>query len=215
MSPVRVKGRSLRRSRTPRTCRSKTWSCTSSVGNARRWRPRRGAVHTPRGRRSCRGTATARSTVANRPSQIDHGPGGGPCPGASLPFNPSLRGGRSEQTGGCVQPVDDDDLPRRRKPEHAARAAAHAAGPVGNPDRGEAVLRSAGQRRDVRRGKPDRRNDGVGRGGLGSGVGQGWPRVSDRKVRRRAVRAVDRQPREGRPVRPRARHLEPEPAAGV
>ena len=36
--------------------------------------------------------------------QIDHGPGGGPCPGASLPFNPSLTGGATNLQAGAFSP---------------------------------------------------------------------------------------------------------------
>jgi DNA-binding beta-propeller fold protein YncE len=36
--------------------------------------------------------------------QIDHGPGGGPCPGASLPFSPSLTGGATNVNAGAFSP---------------------------------------------------------------------------------------------------------------
>ena len=36
--------------------------------------------------------------------QIEHGPGGGPCPGASLPFNPSLTGGATNIQAGSFSP---------------------------------------------------------------------------------------------------------------
>jgi hypothetical protein len=36
--------------------------------------------------------------------QIDHGPGGGPCPGASLPFTPSLTGGATNLQAGAFSP---------------------------------------------------------------------------------------------------------------
>ncbi len=35
---------------------------------------------------------------------IEHGPGGGPCPGASLPFNPSLTGGATNVNAGAFSP---------------------------------------------------------------------------------------------------------------
>ncbi len=35
---------------------------------------------------------------------IDHGPGGGPCPGASLPFTPSLTGGATNVNAGAFSP---------------------------------------------------------------------------------------------------------------
>ncbi len=35
---------------------------------------------------------------------IDHGPGGDPCPGASLPFNPSLTGGATNVNAGAFSP---------------------------------------------------------------------------------------------------------------
>ena len=36
--------------------------------------------------------------------QIEHGPGGGPCPGASLPFNPSLTAGATSNQAGGFSP---------------------------------------------------------------------------------------------------------------
>ncbi len=36
--------------------------------------------------------------------QIEHGPNGGPCPGASLPFNPSLTGGATNVNAGAFSP---------------------------------------------------------------------------------------------------------------
>ncbi len=36
--------------------------------------------------------------------QIEHGPAGGPCPGASLPFNPSLTGGATNLQAGAFSP---------------------------------------------------------------------------------------------------------------
>jgi hypothetical protein len=36
--------------------------------------------------------------------QIEHGPDGGPCPGASLPFNPSLAGGATNIQAGAFSP---------------------------------------------------------------------------------------------------------------
>ncbi len=36
--------------------------------------------------------------------QIDHGPGGGPCPGASLPFDPSLTAGTTNVQAGAFSP---------------------------------------------------------------------------------------------------------------
>ena len=58
--------------------------------------------------------------------QITSGPNGGPCPGASLPFAPYADGGHDEHPGGRVQPVHDDDEPRRRPAEPAGDLAAHA-----------------------------------------------------------------------------------------
>ncbi len=37
--------------------------------------------------------------------QIDHGPGGGPCPGASLPFSPVLTGGTTNINAGGFSPL--------------------------------------------------------------------------------------------------------------
>ena len=37
--------------------------------------------------------------------QIEHGPGGGPCPGASLPFSPSLTGGATNIQAGAFSPL--------------------------------------------------------------------------------------------------------------
>jgi hypothetical protein len=37
--------------------------------------------------------------------RIDHGPGGGPCPGASLPFNPTLTGGTTNINAGGFSPL--------------------------------------------------------------------------------------------------------------
>ncbi len=37
--------------------------------------------------------------------QIEHGPGGGPCPGASLPFNPSVTGGATNIQAGAFSPL--------------------------------------------------------------------------------------------------------------
>jgi hypothetical protein len=45
------------------------------------------------------GPVTAESSF-----NIDHGPGGGPCPGASLPFNPSLTGGATNVNAGAFSP---------------------------------------------------------------------------------------------------------------
>ncbi len=36
--------------------------------------------------------------------KIEHGPGGGPCPGAGLPFNPSLTGGATNVNAGAFSP---------------------------------------------------------------------------------------------------------------
>ncbi len=36
--------------------------------------------------------------------KIDHGPGGGPCPGAALPFSPSLTGGATNVNAGAFSP---------------------------------------------------------------------------------------------------------------
>ncbi len=45
------------------------------------------------------GPVTAESSF-----NIEHGPGGGPCPGASLPFNPSLAGGATNVNAGAFSP---------------------------------------------------------------------------------------------------------------
>jgi hypothetical protein len=45
------------------------------------------------------GPVTAESSF-----NIDHGPGGGPCPDASLPFNPSLTGGAENVNAGAFSP---------------------------------------------------------------------------------------------------------------
>ncbi len=37
--------------------------------------------------------------------QIEHGPGGGPCPGATLPFNPSVTGGATNIQAGAFSPL--------------------------------------------------------------------------------------------------------------
>jgi hypothetical protein len=37
--------------------------------------------------------------------QIDHGPGGGPCPGATLPFSPSVTGGATNIQAGAFSPL--------------------------------------------------------------------------------------------------------------
>ncbi len=37
--------------------------------------------------------------------QIDHGPGGGPCPGASLPFSPIVTGGATNLQAGAFSPL--------------------------------------------------------------------------------------------------------------
>ncbi len=37
--------------------------------------------------------------------QIEHGPGGGPCPGAQLPFNPSVTGGATNIQAGAFSPL--------------------------------------------------------------------------------------------------------------
>ncbi len=37
--------------------------------------------------------------------QIEHGPGGGPCPGASLPFDPSVTGGATNIQAGAFSPL--------------------------------------------------------------------------------------------------------------
>ncbi len=37
--------------------------------------------------------------------QIEHGPAGGPCPGASLPFNPSVTGGATNIQAGAFSPL--------------------------------------------------------------------------------------------------------------
>ena len=51
--------------------------------------------------------------------QITSGPNGGPCPGASLPFNPSLTAGADQQPGRWFDPVHDDDEPRGWQSESA------------------------------------------------------------------------------------------------
>ncbi len=42
--------------------------------------------------------------LAESSFNIEHGPGGGPCPGASLPFNPSLAGGATNVNAGAFSP---------------------------------------------------------------------------------------------------------------
>ena len=46
------------------------------------------------------GPVTAESSF-----NIDHGPGGGPCPGASLPFNPSVNAGATNIQAGAFSPL--------------------------------------------------------------------------------------------------------------
>jgi hypothetical protein len=44
------------------------------------------------------------SVPAESSFNIEHGPGGGPCPGASLPFKPSLTGGATNVNAGAFSP---------------------------------------------------------------------------------------------------------------
>ncbi len=101
-------------------------------------------------------TATSRFDIAS-------GPGGAPCPGASLPFNPSLTAGTTNIQASGLSPVHDDDEPRRRQPEPASDQPAHAARPLGPAGRRRTLPRTAGRPRTVQPEQPDRRNDSLGR----------------------------------------------------
>ena len=64
--------------------------------------PSRCGTYTTR-RRSRRGTAMG-PVNSSSTFQIEHGPNGGPCPGASLPFNPSLTAGATSNQAGGFSP---------------------------------------------------------------------------------------------------------------
>jgi len=47
----------------------------------------------------------AETAVSSSTFNIEHGPGGGPCPGASLPFSPTLTGGTTNINAGGFSPL--------------------------------------------------------------------------------------------------------------
>ena len=87
------------------------------------------AAPTPRTRRSRRGRATNRARrstfdITSGPKTLSE-PGGSPCPGASLPFSPSLTGGATERQRGRVLAVHADDDPPEDGEQNLQSVEAH------------------------------------------------------------------------------------------
>ena len=138
-------------------------------------------------------------------------PEGSPCPGASLPFSPQLTGGTSNINAGSFSPLVTT-IAREDGQQNLQSVQLHMpAGLEGLLSNVKLCGEAAGQRRHLRPRIADRRNHGLGRGRQRPRLRQRRPGLHHRKIRRRPVRPVDRQPGEGGPLRPRARHLKPEP----
>ena len=133
-----ARGRSGRRFRTRRSFRSATWSLNSlGTDRAPGWRLRRCAGRMKRSRRSCRGRVRRR-WIRSLSFQITSGPGGGAVRGP-VAVRAVADGRLDEYPGWGVQPVGDDDLPRRWPAGHPVGAAASPRGSVRHPERCEAL----------------------------------------------------------------------------
>ena len=99
-----------------------------------------------------RGTLTSRATAASSTFEVTSGPHGAPCPGASLPFTPSLTAGTTSIQAGGFSPFTMT-MGREDGEQHLQAIELHMPpGLSGMLSSVEAVPRSAGQRRHLRPG---------------------------------------------------------------
>ena len=200
--PTRRRASSSRRSRTRRSCRSKTSSCTSSAAHARRWRPRRCAATYTTTASVGRGRAT-RPRNASSTFEISAGPNGAPCRGSAA-VHARADGGHDDIQAGGFSPFTMTMSREDGNQNLSVDRTAHAARPVGDALR---TSSSAAKRRPTK--APARKTRLIGETIVSVGVGGDPFTVKGGKVyltgpyQRCAVRPVDRQPGEGRPVRPR------------
>ena len=110
-------------------------------------------------------TATFGSWAGNKPVEsastfdINKGPNGTPCPGASLPFSPSLTGGTPNINAGAFSSLTTTIGREDGQQDMQCVAAAYARRPLRPAVGCEALSRSAGQRGYLWPGIVDRRND--------------------------------------------------------
>ena len=146
---------------------------------------------------------------------VTKGPNGTPCPGPALPFKPSLTGGMTNVNAGGFSPLTTT-IARSDGEQDMQSVALHM--PAGL----EGLLSSVklcpeSQANEGTCGPESLIGETTVAGGRRRGSGQcdGRQGLHHRKLRGRPVRAVDREPREGGPVRSGARHGQPGPEPGL
>ena len=90
--------------------------------------------------------------------QIEHGPAGGPCPGASLPFSPSLTGGATNLQAGAFSPFTLT-LNRRDGEQNMKSVEAHLPPGMSGVLSNIELCPEPQANKGVRPKQPDRRND--------------------------------------------------------
>ena len=161
------------------------------------WQRTRPTRRSRRGRRNPRGDVVVELPDLQRPERRA-------LSGSEPAVHAQPRVRHDEHQRGRVQPADHDALAPDGGSEHPVGDAALPAGPIRAALGRDAVLRSAGERGDVRRGESDRGNDRLRRPGLRPVHRHRREGVHHRPVPGRPVRVEHRQPREGWPVRPAA-----------